>query len=504
MKAIKAFLQAIDNNLVKILLAGFIFLVPLYPKLPIRTIDYTYIAIRIEDLYLVVLCVVFALQLIRRKVDLNRRFLILFLLFWFFVVISFLYGFYVQQTVVFPHLGFLHSVRRIEYMIVFFIASSVIKTKKDFWHLLTAVLMGLFLVNVYAVGQKFLGWPAVQTMNPEYAKGYFLFLTPEARISSTFAGHYDLASYIVFLIPIVIGLYLTTSSLRYFLLYLLSLLILAYTASRISFISYVVSITAFLLFLRKFRFFILVGLLSILILFTTKDLSNRFIKTLQVKKILVNERTGEVYIPQKITTKELPAGSFYIKINEKLSAKNKKEAAYVESYKEGILAEKILQASRSGTVLTSSQEAELLSTLSANIKPVQTIVSDISFATRLQIEWPRAINAFLSQPLLGTGPSSITEATDNDFLRWLGEFGLLATSTFIILLLSLFVFIARAATSLEKPKRIFFYAPLFSLAGLLMNATYIDVFEASKVAFTIWMVLGIFIGVLGLKKNHEK
>ena len=54
---------------------------------------------------------------------------------------------------------------------------------------------------------------------------------------------------------------------------------------------------------------------------------------------------------------------------------------------------------------------------------------------RFNVEWPRAITAFSKNPLLGTGPGSITLATDNDYLRSLGESGLLGFITFAFILL---------------------------------------------------------------------
>ena len=56
-----------------------------------------------------------------------------------------------------------------------------------------------------------------------------------------------------------------------------------------------------------------------------------------------------------------------------------------------------------------------------------------SFQIRLNIEWPRAIRAFWKNPFLGTGYSSITIATDNDYLRILGETGIFGLLSFVLL-----------------------------------------------------------------------
>src|SRR3989338_8815229 len=198
-------LNWLDNNLIKLLCIGYIFVIPLYPKLPVKMINYTYIAVRVEDFYVAALALIFFIQLLRKKITLQKKFLIPFLIFWVAVFTSFVWGFFVQKTILFKHLGLFHSLRRVEYMSMFFIFASSIRSKKDFLFYLRTVIFALFTVGVYGIGQKFLGWPAVQTMNPEYAKGYILILDANARISSTFGGHYDLAAYLVFVLPLVLS-----------------------------------------------------------------------------------------------------------------------------------------------------------------------------------------------------------------------------------------------------------------------------------------------------------
>lgn len=500
-KVIK-WLNWLDNNLIKILLIIFIFLVPLYPKLPLRMINYTYIAIRLEDIYLTFLLIVFAIQVLRKKISLNFQFLTLFGIFWLAVFLSTVFGIYIQKTIALPHLGWLHAVRRVEYMSVFFIAFSVIKTKKDFPHLFISALIVIGFVGVYGLGQKFFGWPAVQTMNPEYAKGYLLFLTPEARISSTFAGHYDLAAYLVFFIPLIIGCYFLKQQLRYLFLFFLSLTILIITASRISYISYLISVFTFLIFLRKPKFLILTLVLTLGLTSLSKNLTSRLKRTFQVKRVFINEKTGQTILLQKITTKELPAGTFFLPIDDSTSVRQPTQPGEQLMVKEKILEEIRIKAKKEGKTLTKQEEDTLFASIAASLKPITKIASDISFATRLQIEWPRAIAAFVKNPLLGSGPSSITEATDNDYLRWLGEFGLLGTISFMTILLMIIKKVFEKIKTLTKSSSIFLSGFLFAVFGLLINASYIDVFEASKVAYTFWIISGIFIGLTQLRVKN--
>jgi hypothetical protein len=487
----------LDENLVKILLITFSVLIPLYPKLPLKMINYTYIAIRMDDVFFVIIFLVFLIQLFRKKVSLATKYLPLFVVFWAGVFASALYGIYIQHTIVIKNLGFLHALRRIEYMSLFFIAFSVIKSKKDFRDVIVGLLVGLLFVNIYGLGQKFIGWPAVQTMNPEYAKGYLLYLTPEARVSSTFAGHYDLAAYLIFLIPLVLAYFILNGHVFYFILFVLSLMILVFTASRASYVAYIVSAFPFLLLNKKIRTFLAVLALTVILTFFSQNLTSRIKRTFQVKRVFVNEKTGQVIMPQTITTKELPAGNFYVNVDKKDNPDSSGSQPTMTKDEQLIVKKQILedirsQAKKEGKVLTKKEEEVLLSSISASLKPINTIASDISFATRLQVEWPRAIAAFQKNIILGTGPSSITEATDNDYLRWLGEFGLWGTLAFFGIIFKMTKSVYDKYRKTNKVTGYILLGYVFSVFGLMVNASYIDVFEASKVAYIFWIVSGIF------------
>ena len=373
---------------------------------------------------------------------------------------------------------------------MFFIASSVIKTKKDFWQVISYFFVSVLLVVLYGLGQKFLNFPAVQTMNPEYAKGYILYLTPDSRISATFGGHYDLAIYLVMAIPIILGFYFSKEKKSYLALFIGALLILLYTSSRSSFIAYFVSVVAFLFFIRKFKFLIFVLILTAVLMLTTGEITKRFLSTFQIRRILVDDRTGAVYIGQTITTKELPAGSFYIKLKDQTTQSGNN----LDALRNKIIIQKTNEASISGEISSSEEEKKYIATLSANLKPVNTVVSDISMATRLQIEWPRAINSFKKNPLLGTGPSSITEATDGDYFRWIGETGILGTIAFLNILFIILKTIWISVKKLSFEEKLIGYGFIFGFLALFINASYIDAFEASKVAYTFWIISGLYIG----------
>lgn len=497
MKKLKNLLLWLDNNILSILVGIFIFFIPLFPKIPFHSVNYTYISVRFEDIFTALLFIVYFIQLIRKKVFINKKFLLLFALYWSAVFLSAFFNTYVTKIIYISHLGLLHSARRIEYMGIFLIMLSIVKTKKTFFKYLGLILFSLLLVNIYGIGQKFIGWPAVQTMNPEYAKGYLLYLSAEDRISSTFAGHYDLAAYLVFLMPIVLGFYFLKKNLYYFLLTIFSFLILIFTASRISYGAYIISVFPLLLFLKKPKHFIILLVITILLTVSSKTLTSRFSRTFQVKQIFLNQNTGQVVVPQHITTQEVPAGSFYIGINQPIATNQQAQGVLLDE----TIRDTVRSAARSkGEKLTIKEENLRVASVSSKLKPINTVVSDISFATRLQVEWPRAVMAFLKNPILGTGPSSITEATDNDYLRSIGEVGALGTGLFILILFTIVKMIWTSIKSLPDKEKPLYYGFLFGLFGLLFNAGYIDVFEASKVAFQFWLITGLFVASLA----HEK
>lgn len=499
MKKLWRLLEYLDKQLIQILLVFFIFLIPLWPKFRVFGINYTYVSVRLEDFYIGLLVIVFAIQLVRKKVTLNRVLLIPSIIFWIIAFASVVSGIYYTKSLPYHQLAYLNALRRVEYMSVFFIASSSIRSIKDLKILLYSLMISLLLVNIYGIGQRFYGWPAVQTMNDEFAKGHLITLTPEARLSSTFGGHYDLAAYLTFLIPIIWGLLLTFKRVQKFVfaLALFTVYILTLTVSRIAFVAYAATTPLYLLTRKKFLLLIFVIIYTVALTFNSPELIARFLRTIQKTTFLINIETGKVYIPQTITTKELPAGELYVKL-PKSTSEAKMTTAAAALKKEIIFKTELERTDLS----LASKEAEIRR-LILNIKPITGFVYDISFATRLQIEWPRAIASFLKNPILGTGPSSITEATDNDYLRWLGEFGILGFLSFMFILLYLAIFIIVKVRKYPQDLRPILYAPFFSLLAMMIISLYIDVFEASKAAYVFWFTMGAYVGFLSLKQIDQ-
>ena len=502
-------LKWFDDNLLKILVFGYIIIMPLLFKLPFTNVDYTYIHLRYEDIYMLLIAVVYLIQFARRKVVVPMRYAILFGLFWTSMFISFAYGYWIQKTIVIQHLGILFALRRIEYMLIFFVVYATTKTKKDFLRYVIFAFVILAMVCLYGYGQKLIGLPAVQTMNPEYSRGHILVLDPAVRISSTFAGHYDLSAYLIFLMPILLGFYLWTNKKIFFALFVLSLGTLILAASRSSYLAYLATIILFLVYIRRFKLLILVILITAILTPLSGNLKTRFLSTFQPTQIFIDSLTGKILVPKEtMDPNVLPPGDFGAgaKVDTtKITpvAKPKVDKKTEELAKRQIREAILEDAAKSGKKLTDLELNKLVEQLFNRQVTIEQYLVDISLSTRFQVEWPRAIDALKQNPILGTGPSSLGEATDNNFLRWLGEFGLLGTSLLIAILSQVVKKIWMKIKSVDKKESYLYFGFLFGMLGLIINATYIDVFDASKVAYTFWFFVGAFAVLADIKEKNK-
>lgn len=475
--------------------------IPLYPKLPLFDIVQTWVYIRFEDLLVAIVGAVFVLMLWRRKLFPATSLTTPILVYWGVGLVSLIFSIlFIGPKLLeyFPHLAFLHYIRRLEYMALFFIGYYALFRKPANLHVLIWTLGVTVLgIIVYGVGQKFLGFPAYLTMNEEFAKGLPLRLPPTARIASTFGGHYDLGAYLVMVIPIfgslVFGMGKLWQKLAMFLLAVGSLVLLLFTASRISFLVYLVAISAMLIWKKKPLFILPVVLLSFVMLNFVSSASERFYKTFRFSDVIVDLSTGQPIgtldelegNTAKVETQEspgvenLPKGSGFIGVatTPTKPSKNIKTIEYITS----------------SALATGSGE---IATISGSFLIQKAFVYDISLTTRFQGQWPKAIEAFNRNIFLGSGYSTLSVASDGDYLRMLGETGIIGTIAFLGIFLMAFSVFLRDKSKLDRVSESFVVGMFAGLVGIFLNAILIDVFEASKVAFSMWLLLGAAMAVL--------
>ena len=512
-----------DNNLL-LIVASFLFVfIPLYPKLPLFDILPGYIVrIRLEDFLVVAALLIWLIQVLRKKAHFRSLLFLPIVIYLGIGILSMISAVFITNTV--PretlHIGkmVLHWLRRVEYFSLYFVFYSAVRSIKHVKQVAIIFALTAIIATAYGIGQKLYQWPVYSTMNREFSKGWRLVLTEHARVPSTFAGHYDFAAYLVLFLTLSASIFLFVKkepvkvvSLVGFTAALVSLVL---TASRASFISYLaaVSVAIFLLSIRKTwlwglkRWLAIIGI-SILFSIAFGELSSRFAHFFNFSRI-----AGFIKHDIFKTPQERP----YLQLTDDLAL------VYAPSDKPPVRSERVDPTTGKELppdVFEAVPEFGFTATGQAALKErvysKTAYTFGLSSAIRFDALWPRAIKGFLRNPLLGSGYSTLVkltvtefteaESTDNDFLRALGETGLLG-------FLSFYGIIGYALWYAWKSKKLlrqtFIYAVTVGIAagtiGLLINALYIDVFEASKVAFTFWALMGIFIATIERANLRKK
>jgi len=427
--------------------------IPLYPKFPFINIPGTHVAIRLEDFVLAVtFFTIFPYLIINFKKLFKyplERAIILFLV---VGLISLFSAVFVTKSVG-VEIGLLHWSRRVEYLITFFLSISLFKLNpnRDYIRLFISLSsIVVLLVTLYGIGQRYFEFPVIVTQNYEYAKGLALLWIPGSHINSTFAGHYDLASYVVLILPTLTLLIFTSKKMImkifFTICFLAGLWLLANAVSRISIVSLMGALGIAFIITKKYKELLGVGLICIILFMMSSSLLGRYARIFEVVRIRLYDLTQ--IVDTNVYAQELPA-----------------------------------RRDIDNTPPPPSFE----------------ILEDRSSSIRFNVEWPRALRALVKNPLLGTGYSSITLATDNDYLRSLGETGLIGFAAFALVLIriiriQLFVFKER-----HKFKGIhiaFFAGVTGGISGILLNAVFIDVFEASKFAIIFWLIIGLYVATI--------
>lgn len=474
--------------------------IPLYPKLPLIDIRQTWVYIRLEDFLVAAALILLLIQLLRMRRVPDGSITLPIFVYWGIGLLSLVHAlvfiFPSFQGIYFSHLAVLHYLRRIEYMGLFFVAYEAFRKKPLVTPLLIAISTTFALVILYGIGQKFLGWPAFLTMNEEFAKGVPLRLPGTARIPSTFSGHYDLAAYLVLMIPVIgsmiFGVKVWWQKIIYSMLALVGLIVLLFTASRISFGVYLIAVSVMLWWQKKPLLIPLVIIASIVILNITSGASERFYKTFRVSNVVVDLSTGKpigtldkiegknavLEKIEELDRESLPKGSGFINLPSTDTTSTTPTPKPIQT----------VEVFTSKGVATGSGE---VATISGSFLIQKALVYDISITTRFQGQWPKAVAAFKRNILLGSGYSTLSVAADGDYHRMLGETGLLGTIAFLGVFAASFALFLKSKDKLKSLTRSLVIGLYAGIVGLLINATLIDVFEASKIAFTLWLLLGV-------------
>jgi hypothetical protein len=472
--------------------------IPLYPKLPSLEIPGSYVRVRLED-FVVAITFLIALPLVwqKRKTLLKNKIGQAIVVYWLVGLAATMSALLISRLI-WPHLALLHYFRRIEYLGLFFLGFLAVRNKKDFKVFITTLLVVISLVFIYALGQKFFSLPAIMTMDKEFSKGAMIELNVWTRVSATFAGHYDLAIFITLVIPFVLAVFFfikdKAKKLALFCLFIACYYLLILTASRVSFIAYLVSVSFLFIILNKKWWLPPVIALSLLGSFFSEDINQRFSATIKVEGPKIVQKISNTFesMLSEEKQKELAQKRLPTPTPTQIESEEEEieEPPTISPPKQvGQITEKPTPKPTPKPELSRQEVAEVGVTRSGDI--------------RFGVEWPRAIRHFKKNPILGTGYSSITLATDNGYLRALGETGLLG----LLALLSIFLAQIPLYQSLLKNPKADHQAKFLAAAlasgtlAVLISMLFIDALESSKVAFTYWLILGLVVGRVNLEKK---
>jgi len=524
-------------------------LIPLYPKIPLFSpIEQYIVRVRLED-FIVLVSVAFTfIQIIRKKARFDKIVLLLMSSYALAGLLSMIAAVFVTQSIPLQPLHIaktaLHFFRYMEYFSVFFVGYAALKSRKDVHALFKFLVLTIIAVALYGYMQKFFYWPVYSTMNREFSKGIRLVLTEHARIQSTFAGHYDMAAYLVVVLPFVLSLALATKRKQIkvilFSTYALGFWLMVMSASRIPFAASILGSLLVLLFwsyfqtnVRKKITFALsrVSLWSFFLVImlyyfgqTMLDRISNAISTAD-NPIDINKMIDSVLDPLPI-----PQSSQLLAWLPKLPAipENSEPAPDLEA---AIIAQVAtigdqppVPRQQPTAVVAPDRPRDVYEDIPEPIETTETLADgtverkvihktrvysdcalqhELSLCIRLESLWPWAIQSFLTNPITGTGYATlnkqfvdeftIADSTDNNYLRTLGETGALGFITFYGTIV--YLLISTTRTLLLKQTHPFDRALsvgyISGTLGLLVNATYIDVFAASKVAYTFWFFSGV-------------
>lgn len=545
MKNIKSFFKWLDNNILFILTGFLIVIIPLYPKIPIADLMEGYIVrLRLDDIAVFMTFIVWLIQLARKKVTFPKNKISKAILIYLAIgFLSSLSAIYITKTVppIKNHILklFFHLVRRIEYFSLYFITYSSIKSKKDLRKVIKIMIFTLIGVILYGLGQKYLYWPAFSTMNREFSKGIKLYLQPNTRLFSTFAGHYDLAAYLMIALSFTIpAIWLSKDKRQKTILIITSLLgywSLVLTTSRTSFIGYLFAVTLAAALLKKyysliwsFKRWFTVMMISLFIMFFFSDLLDRFLQVIpnhetRDKIIAVQEAFNQPFVPRPSdgdTILELPSFFGFLFNNKRATpldenlddlsiVASKSDLPPSTSKPEGVPSDVTAESEEARKQIAEETGADY----SVPVYSENALKYGLSLGIRLDALWPQAIEGFKKNPLLGSGYSTLVksdlthftyaESTDNDYLRMLGETGLLGTVSFLAIPILMMMYAVKyLKNSKSISAKIISLGMITSTTGMLITALYIDIFESSKIAYTIWMLAAFMIRAIEIDTKH--
>lgn len=500
----------IKSNYVQFALLIYIILILVVPKIPLIKTSVS-IPIRLDDLLIVPLILLAAIKYRhdRSHLKLFSNSVSMIALLWLVVLLVCTVIGIAERTVSDPKIGLLFWLRYVQYISVMWVAyialPSLNQMKKYF-----LVLVGLLIpLGIYGIFQR-LG------IIGGYGGGFYnyIWVSVTDRSFATFAGPYELAAYLVLTIPMLVALLLALKRHYHYLgwavVMIVSVLSISFTAARTPLAGVFVGINTLLLFVSEWRKRALIFGLSLIFLiipfFVSDTLVTRTNDLLATFRSYSNSLSAEktttpgIQLTEKTTTANTQPTTGNQSTGNQSSTTVSSPTVPTTTHPVTIpktnpvvknvvhVAGKILESENNNVTSKPAAAAVASSPTSPN-----TVTIEPSLKWRIENLWPKAINNFLQNPLFGSGLSSAGISVDSTYLTLLGETGLIGISIFILLMLLIVRLLVQNIRLSHGIDRLLFIGFLGGLIGLLINAVFIDVFRASKIAYTFWILVGLSI-----------
>ena len=437
MKKLVVHTHRLLDLLLKYGLAAVLVFIPLYPKFPVFAVASTYVQIRAEDFLIAAIWIIFFLRfLVVKKIKFPPVTfqIVIYLLVGLLSLIS---AIFITKNIV-NSVGILHLLRRIEYMSLFFLTYWTCKEFSCQKYFLELTLVAAVGVLLYGLAQIYFKAPVISTMDAEASKGMALTLRPGVPLSSTFAGHYDLAVYLIMILSFLTALFCSLKGwlkrLPILVAFAAFLWLFMQAGSRMALVSLFLSVTLICYLYRRY----LLGLILLIVMsafvLTSPSFIGRFesiIKVFTSQIVVIKPAFAAVKVTPTATPTAVPT------------------------------------------------------------EALRAIQQDTSTSIRLDVEWPMAIRSFYKNPILGTGYSTLGLASDNDYLRSLGETGILGIFAFLSILIALFNKLKKDLKGQNGLNKIILVSALGIFVSFVVSAIFLDVFESSKIAILFWAFMGL-------------
>lgn len=465
----------------------FIVAIVLVPKFPLLSTD-SPVPIRYDDLFIIppLLTTLFIIYKNKSWRGFLSAHLTKVIFLWLVVMLLATVLGILRGTLESPVVSFLFWLRYIQYFSIFFVGIAVLRSSQDLPKFFLTLVGLIIPIGIYAIGQRLGIWGGYGGAFYNYQ-----FLAGVDRAFATFAGPYELAAYLVLTIPIVVaisfGLKNIWQKFVWASIFIISTLALSYTAARTPLASVFVGVSFLTIFItgwkRRVWAIFLAVFLVVVPFFLSDTLASRageLMATLQsFGRSIVYNTSQPSNGPFVSTTSSQPNSM------GQTPTKTQPEDG-IFNFIQGLVGE---------------EDGSILGDLPQNSPQVAV---EPSLKWRVDNLWPQAIDQFRHNIFMGGGLYSSGISVDSTYLTLLGETGLIGIVFFFWVIWEIFRLLFSNIRKADGLNKLLLIGFLGGIVALLVNALFIDVFRASKIAYIFWFLIGISVKYLEMRQGTNE